>query len=55
MCFVVVVVVVEKSIYFLTYPRIYVSEPSGFIKGEEEFLDYLSDYQLLKKDPAPWS
>jgi hypothetical protein len=25
------------------------NEPSGFIKGRE-FLDYLSDYQLLKKD-----
>jgi len=24
------------------------------MKGEE-FLGWLSDYQLLKKDPAPWS
>jgi hypothetical protein len=29
-------------------------EPSGSIK-EGEFLDYLSDYQLLKKDSALWS
>jgi hypothetical protein len=30
------------------------NEPSGSIKGEE-FLDLLSDYQLLKKDAAPRS
>jgi hypothetical protein len=30
------------------------NEPSSFIKAEE-FLDYLSDCQLLKKDSAPWS
>jgi len=30
------------------------NEPSGSIKGRE-FLDYLSDCQLLKKDSAPWS
>jgi hypothetical protein len=30
------------------------NEPSGSIKCEK-FLDYLSDYQLLKKDYAPWS
>jgi hypothetical protein len=29
-------------------------EPSGYIKGGE-FGDLLSDYQLLKKDSAPWS
>jgi hypothetical protein len=29
------------------------NEPSGSIKGRE-FLDYLSDCQLLKKDSAPW-
>jgi hypothetical protein len=29
------------------------NELSGFIKGGE-FLDWLSDYQLLK-DSAPWS
>jgi hypothetical protein len=29
-------------------------EPSGTIKSGE-FLDYLSDYQLLKKEFAPWS
>jgi hypothetical protein len=29
-------------------------QDSGYIKGEE-FLDYLYDYQLLKKDCAPWS
>jgi hypothetical protein len=28
------------------------NEPSGSIKGVE-FLDYLSDYQLLKKGSAP--
>jgi hypothetical protein len=28
--------------------------PSGSIKGGE-FLDYLSDCQLLKKDSAPWN
>jgi hypothetical protein len=28
-------------------------ETSGSIKGGE-FLDYLSDYQLLKEDSAPW-
>jgi hypothetical protein len=32
----------------------YDNEPSGFVKGGE-FLDQLSDYQLLKKDSAPWS
>jgi hypothetical protein len=30
------------------------SEPFGFTKGEEEFLDQLRDYQLLK-NAAPWS
>jgi len=30
------------------------NEPLGAIKGME-FLDQLSDYQLLKKDSAPWS
>jgi hypothetical protein len=30
------------------------NEPSRSIKGGE-FLDYLSDCQLLKKDSAPWS
>jgi len=30
------------------------SEPSGSIKGGE-FHGYLSDYQLVKKDSAPWS
>jgi hypothetical protein len=30
------------------------NEPSGSIKGEE-FLDYVSDYQLLKKDSTPWN
>jgi hypothetical protein len=30
------------------------NEPSGSIKGEE-FLEYLSDYQFLKKDSAPCS
>jgi hypothetical protein len=30
------------------------NEASGYIKGGE-FLVYLSDYQLLKKDSAPWS
>jgi hypothetical protein len=29
-------------------------EPSDSIKGGE-FLGQLSDYQLLKKDSAPWS
>jgi hypothetical protein len=29
------------------------NEPSGSIKGGE--FDYLSDYQLLKNDSAPWS
>jgi hypothetical protein len=29
-------------------------KPSGPIK-EEKFLNKLSDYQLLKKDSAPWS
>jgi hypothetical protein len=28
--------------------------PSGSLTGME-FLDQLSDYQLLKKDSAPWS
>jgi len=31
-----------------------VNEPSGSIKGEE-FLDWLSDCQLLKKDFVPCS
>jgi hypothetical protein len=30
------------------------NEPSGSIKGGE-FLDWLSDSQLLKKDTAPWN
>jgi hypothetical protein len=30
------------------------NEPSGSTKGGE-FLGYLSDYQLLKKDSAPWN
>jgi hypothetical protein len=30
------------------------NEPSGSSKGEE-FLDKLSDCQLLNKDIAPWS
>jgi hypothetical protein len=30
------------------------NEPSGSVKGEE-FLDYLSDCELLKKDCAPWT
>jgi len=30
------------------------NETSGSIKGRE-FLEHLSDYQLLKKDSAPWS
>jgi hypothetical protein len=30
------------------------NEPSDPIKGGE-FLDKLSDYQVLKKDSAPWS
>jgi hypothetical protein len=30
------------------------NEPSNLIKGGE-FLDQLSDYQLLKKDCDPWS
>jgi hypothetical protein len=30
------------------------SEPLGSIKGGE-FLEQLSDYQLLKDDAAPWS
>jgi hypothetical protein len=29
------------------------NELSGSIKSRE-FLDYLSDYQLLKKDSVPW-
>jgi hypothetical protein len=29
------------------------NEPSGSIK-DEGFVDYLSYYQLLKKDPASW-
>jgi hypothetical protein len=29
------------------------NEPLGFAR-EEEFLDRLSDYQLLNKDYAPW-
>jgi hypothetical protein len=29
-------------------------EPSGFIKSGE-FLDQLSNYQLIKKDYAPWT
>jgi hypothetical protein len=30
------------------------NEPFGSI-NDWEFLDWLSDYQLLKKDSAPWS
>jgi hypothetical protein len=30
------------------------SNPSGFIKGGE-FLDYVSNYQLLKKESVPCS
>jgi len=30
------------------------NEPSGSIKGAK-FLDQLSNYQLLKKDPAQWN
>jgi hypothetical protein len=30
------------------------NEPSTSVKGEE-LLDYLSDYQLVKKNPASWS
>jgi hypothetical protein len=30
------------------------NEPSCVIKGGK-FLDQLSDYKFLKKDPAPWS
>jgi hypothetical protein len=30
------------------------NEPSGTIRGGE-FLDWLSDYYILKKDCAPWS
>jgi hypothetical protein len=30
------------------------NKPSGLIKGGE-FLDWLSDYQHLKKDSAAWS
>jgi hypothetical protein len=30
------------------------NEPSGSINGGE-FLEWLSDCQLLKKDSAPWS
>jgi hypothetical protein len=30
------------------------NEPLGSIKGGE-FLDYLSNCQLLKKDSAPWN
>jgi hypothetical protein len=30
------------------------NEPSGCIKGGK-FLDYLNDYQVAKKDFAPWS
>jgi hypothetical protein len=33
---------------------VYGNEPSVSIKCGE-FLDYLSSYQLLKKDPAPWT
>jgi len=29
------------------------NKPSGSIKSRE-FLDYVSGYQLLKKDSAPW-
>jgi hypothetical protein len=29
------------------------NEPAGSIKGGE-FLDHMSDYQILKKDSAPW-
>jgi hypothetical protein len=32
----------------------YGNEPSRIIK-DEEFFDQQSDYQLLKKDSAPWS
>jgi hypothetical protein len=30
------------------------NEPSGSIKGGE-FVDYLDDCQLLKKDSTPWN
>jgi hypothetical protein len=30
------------------------NEPSGFMKGGELF-DQISDYQVLKKDSAPWN
>jgi hypothetical protein len=30
------------------------SKPSASIKGED-FLEYLSDYQLLNKKPSPWN
>jgi hypothetical protein len=30
------------------------TEPSGSIEGGK-FFDHLSDYQVLKKDSAPWS
>jgi hypothetical protein len=30
------------------------NEPSGSIKGRK-FLDYLTEYSLLKKVSAPWS
>jgi hypothetical protein len=30
------------------------NETSGSIKGGE-FIDYLSNYQFLKKDSTPWS
>jgi hypothetical protein len=30
------------------------NEPSASIK-DGEFIDYLSEYQLLKKESAPWS
>jgi hypothetical protein len=32
----------------------WVHPPSGFI-NDGEFLDQLSDYQLLKKDTVPWN
>jgi len=32
----------------------YKNKPSGSVKGGG-FLDQLSDYQLLKKDSAPWN
>jgi hypothetical protein len=30
------------------------NEPPGSVEGSK-FLNYVSDYQLLKKDSAPWN